>query len=67
MQVEIERTKSDRMCDMYTITFFPVRTRFVCFTKKEWAEVFPDIVLQRGEKKEMSLQLSDLTSGGSPV
>ena len=61
MKVEIERTRTDRMCDMYAITFFPVRTRFVCFTRREWEKEFPDVVLQRGEKKEMDLRFGDLT------
>ena len=67
MKVVIERTRVERMTDMYKLTILSVRLRFVCFTKREFEQEFPHIILKRGEKKEMSLQLSDLTSGGSPV
>ena len=64
MRIEIERTREGKMTDMYVLKVPPIRTRFVCFTKKEWTEVFPQIVLHRGEKIFAEL---DLTSCGSTV
>jgi hypothetical protein len=61
VRVEIERTREGKMTDMYVLKLPPVCTRFVCFTKREWEKEFPDVVLKRGEKKEMDLRLRDLT------
>ena len=58
MKVEIERTREDRITNMYVLKLPPVRTRFVCFTHKEWEEKFPHIVLGRGEKIFAELTLT---------
>jgi hypothetical protein len=67
MRVEIERTKVGQMTDMYKLTLLPVKARFVCFTKRDWEKEFPNILLQRGEKKEVNLRFEDLTSDDIPV
>lgn len=45
MYVTVERTKVNRMTDMYVIRFPPWPTRFVSLTKEE----LPDLSLERGQ------------------
>jgi hypothetical protein len=58
MKVIVARTKEGRMSDMYVLKFPPIATRFICFTKRDWEKEFPNVLLQRGEKKEMDLHLT---------
>jgi hypothetical protein len=60
MECILERTSVDRMTDMYVVRPLPVVPgRFLAFTRREWEKMYPNLVLNRGEKKNFCLTLTE--------
>ena len=60
MEATIERTAANRMTDMYVLRMEGIRQipqRFLSFTRAEWEEMYPEILLNRGEKRKIHLTL----------
>jgi len=60
MQATIERTRADRMTDMYVLRMegiAQIPQRFLAFTRSEWEQMYPKILLNRGEKRKIDLTL----------
>jgi len=58
MKATLERTSDDRMTDMYVLRMEGVKkidTRFLAFTTGEWEKMYPNLLLNRGEKKKIDL------------
>ncbi len=63
MEITIQRTTVDRMTDMYVMRFAPPRARFICFTRLQFEQLYPHLVLQRGEKIIVKMDLTKIESG----
>jgi len=63
MEATIERTSGGRMTDMYVLRMPGINQipqRFLSFTRKEWETMYPEILLNRGEKKKIHLTLAEI-------
>ena len=58
MNIILERTSLNRMTDMYVLRFPKYKTKIVPFTKGDFEKAFPEIVLQRGEKIIVKMDLT---------
>ncbi len=71
MDVTIQRTPTGTMrgntglpmVDMYVVYFAPPRTRFICFTSRQFEELFPEAKLERGERKIFKMHLTKEEKG----
>ncbi len=63
MEITIQRTTVDRMTDMYVMRFAPPHARFICFTRLQFETLYPHLVLQRGEKIIVKMDLTKIENG----
>jgi hypothetical protein len=62
MKATLERTKADRMTDMYVVRMEglqQIKQRFLCFTRAEWEQMYPKLLLKRGEKRKIDLTFDE--------
>lgn len=62
MKATLQRITADRMTDMYVLRMEGIRgikQRFLSFTRAEWEQMYPKLLLKRGEKRKIDLTFDE--------